>query len=168
LPLRPRHGAVGARQRLGSGRGVLVYAPRGDTISPLRVYVHVVVPMGTKWSCRNHFSYPIGYDMTRNKTYSYSFSTHQRYPFSVCRKPLLLRAIHRKPTHILRQNTAFSDDLYGAFQKNCKNSLEYQRLPCISPRWPVPCSFSDRASNRVAASEAATERNRDAHASDSA
>jgi hypothetical protein len=34
-------------------------------------------------------SYPRGYDMISNKTYSYPYSTHKRYPFSVCRKPLL-------------------------------------------------------------------------------
>jgi hypothetical protein len=44
---------VGARQRLGSGRGVLVYAARGDPISPLRVYVHVVVPTWVPTWVRN-------------------------------------------------------------------------------------------------------------------
>jgi hypothetical protein len=39
-----RRAAVDARQRLGSSRGALVYAARGDPISPLHVYVHVIVP----------------------------------------------------------------------------------------------------------------------------
>jgi hypothetical protein len=43
---------------------------------------------------------------------------------------------------------------------------EYRRLPCISPRRPMPCSFSDRASNRVAGSGAATEHKRAAVASE--
>jgi hypothetical protein len=72
---------------------VLVYAARGDPISHLRVYVHVVVPTWVPtWvprSCRNYLWYPRGYDMTSNRTYSYPYSTHNRYPFSVCRKPLL-------------------------------------------------------------------------------
>jgi hypothetical protein len=45
--------------------------------------------VGTKRSCRSYFSFPRGYDMTSNKTYSYPYSTHKRYLFSVCRKPLL-------------------------------------------------------------------------------
>jgi hypothetical protein len=51
------------------------------------------IHVGKIRSCPSYFSYPRGYDMTSNKTYSYPYSTHKRYPFSVCRKPLMWLAI---------------------------------------------------------------------------
>jgi hypothetical protein len=108
LPQRRRRGVVGATQRLGSGRGVLVYAARGDPISPLRVYVQVIVPSWVPtWvrrSCRNYFSCPRGCDMTSNKTYSYPYSTRNRYPFSVCRKPLLSKEERRQVGRSIRRD----------------------------------------------------------------
>jgi hypothetical protein len=38
-----RRGAVDARKRLGSGRGVLVPAARGDRLSPIRFYFHGII-----------------------------------------------------------------------------------------------------------------------------
>jgi hypothetical protein len=40
---RRRRGAVDARQQLGSGRGVLAYAARGDLHSPIRFYFHGIL-----------------------------------------------------------------------------------------------------------------------------
>jgi hypothetical protein len=42
-PVRQRD-TVDSRQRLGSGRGVLVYAADGDLLSPIRFYSHDIVP----------------------------------------------------------------------------------------------------------------------------
>jgi hypothetical protein len=82
-------GAFDARQRLGSGRGVL-YMPLAATYFLRFVYIFMVsYPHGYERSCRNDFSYPRGYDMTSTKTYSYPYSTNKRYPFSVRRKPVL-------------------------------------------------------------------------------
>jgi hypothetical protein len=40
---RRRRDAVDARRRIGSSRGILVRAARGDSISPLRFYLHMLV-----------------------------------------------------------------------------------------------------------------------------
>jgi hypothetical protein len=49
LPQRPLRGAGDTKQRLGSGRGALVYVARSDRISRLRFYFQVIVPTWVRY-----------------------------------------------------------------------------------------------------------------------
>jgi hypothetical protein len=57
-----QRGAVGARQRLGSGRGVLVDAARGDLLSPICSYFHGIVPTWVKGVAGTTIRNRVGYD----------------------------------------------------------------------------------------------------------